>query len=60
MAMCKEKREWERLLVKEANLQALIDNPETPVEVIREGVAGVVAKTNKMLDVVPIGTICAT
>ncbi len=53
MAMCKEKREWERLLAKEANLQALIDNPETPVEVIREGVAGVVAKTNKMLDVVP-------
>jgi len=49
--LCREKREWERLNVKENALQDLLDNPETPIEVIREGVAGVVAKVNKMLDV---------
>ena len=54
MALCKEKREWERLDAKEKALQDLLDNQETPIEVIRESVAGVVAKTNKMLDVVPI------
>lgn len=52
--LCREAREWERLNAKEKALQGLLDNPETPIEVIRESVAGVVVKTNKMLDVVPV------
>lgn len=51
MAMCKEKREWERQVAREAVLDSLISDPEASVDAIREQVTTVTGYANKLLGV---------
>lgn len=51
MAMCKEKREWERQVAREAVLDSLISDPEASVDAIREQVTVVTQYANKLLGV---------